>query len=124
MPKFEYNGDITLSSSVKDLDRSIAWFKEMLGFELSLRVDEAGWAEMSSPVSDVTIGLGQNEQVDGQGGTTPVFGVKDIASARSELEEKGVTFDGETEEIPGMVKLATFFDPDGNSYMLAESPSS
>ena len=30
-------------------------------------------------------------------------------------------FDGETNEIEGMVKLATFYDPDGNSFMLAQS---
>jgi hypothetical protein len=28
-----------------------------------------------------------------------------------------VKFDGPTQEIPGMVKLATFFDPDGNAMM-------
>ncbi|MDJ0788988.1 MAG: VOC family protein [Myxococcota bacterium] len=121
MPGFEYAGDITLSSSVTDLDRSIAWFQEMLGFEVVLRVDEAGWAEVSSPTDGVTIGLGQSEAVDGKGGTTPVLGVVDVAAARAELEAKGVSFEGETVEVPGMVKLATFFDPDGNSYMLAQS---
>ena len=69
----------------------------------------------------MTIGLGQNEEVDGRGGTTPVFGVTDIEVARRDLEGKGVRFDGDSQEIPGMVKLATFFDPDGNSYMLSES---
>lgn len=117
----DYNGDITLASSVKNLNESIAWFEEMLGFELVFRADEAQWAEVSSPTKDVTIGLGVNQELDGQGGTTPVFGVKDIAQARAELEDKGVKFDGDTVEIPGMVKLATFFDPDGNTYMFAES---
>jgi len=117
----QYQGDITLSCSVTDLDASIAWFNEMLGFALLFRVDEAGWAELSSPARDVTIGLGVNESVDGRGGTTPVFGVADIVAARAELEGKGVAFDGDIIEIPGMVKLATFFDPDGNSYMFAES---
>lgn len=121
MPGFKYRGDITLSCSVTDLDRSIAWFREMLGFEVVFRVDEAGWAEVSSPTQGVTIGLGQNERVDGRGGTTPVFGVENIVVARSELERKGVRFDGETMEIPGMVRLATFFDPDGNSYMFSQS---
>jgi hypothetical protein len=32
-----------------------------------------------------------------------------------------VRFDGPTREYPGMVKLATFFDPDGNTLMLYES---
>ncbi len=117
----DYKGDITLASSVKNLDESIAWFKEMLGFELVFRVDEAEWAELTSPTKDVTIGLGVNQEVTGNGGTTPVFGVKDIARARAELEGKGVRFDGDTVDIPGMVKLATFFDPDGNTYMFAES---
>ena len=34
-----------------------------------------------------------------------------------------VKFDGPTQEIPGLVKLATFYDPDGNNYMLNESLS-
>jgi catechol 2,3-dioxygenase-like lactoylglutathione lyase family enzyme len=107
---------------VSDLDRSIAWFRDMLGFEVVFRAEQAGWAEVASPTSGVTIGLGQNEQVDGRGGTTPVFGVEDIAAARAELERKGVRFDGDTIEIPGMVTLATFFDPDGNTYMFAQTP--
>ncbi len=120
----QYDGILTLACSVKDLDTSIAWFKETLGFELVFRVDEAGWAEITSPTKDVTIGLGVNQEVNGNGGTTPVFGVNDIVESRSELEDKGVKFDGDTVEIPGMVKLATFFDPDGNTYMLAESLAS
>ena len=51
----------------------------------------------------------------------PVWGVVDIAQARAALEEKQVRFDGDTIEIAGMVKLATFYDPDGNAWMLAQS---
>ena len=121
MPGFDYDGTITLSCSVRDLDASVAWFKDTLGFEEVFKAPEVGWAEVASPTEGVSIGLGQNEEVDGRGGTTPVFGVRDIGAARAELESKGVRFDGETVEIPGMVKLATFFDPDGNSYMFAQS---
>ncbi len=119
----DYNGTITLASSVTSLDESLAWFKEVLGFEEIFRAPEAGWAEVTTPAEGISIGLGQREAVDGSGGTTPVFGVDDIDLARSELEGKGVRFDGETVEIPGMVRLATFFDPDGNSYMLSQSLS-
>lgn len=121
MPKFAYTGEITLASSVADLDRSITWFQEILGFEEVFRAPEAGWAEVTSPTQQVTIGLGENDAVEGGGGTTPVFGVKDVDVARAELEAKGVRFDGETVEMPGMVRLATFYDPDGNSYMFAQS---
>ena len=122
MPDFAYNGTITLSSSVKDLDASIAWFKDILGFEEEFKVAEAGWAEVSSPAEGVSIGLDQTgADVGGSGGSIPVFGVVDIDAARAELESKGVEFAGDTVELPGMVKLATFFDPDGNRYMFAQS---
>ena len=122
MPGFSYNGTITLSSSVSDLDASIAWFKDVLGFEVVFKVAEAGWAEVSTPAEGVSIGLDQtNADVDGSGGSIPVLGVVDIDAARAELEAKGVKFEGETQELPGMVKLATFFDPDGNRYMFAQS---
>lgn len=123
MPDFKYQGDITLASSVTDLDRSITWFRDVLGFEERFRAPEAGWAEVGSPTQDVSIGLGVTEEVNGAGGTTPVFGVVDIEAAKAELEGKGVTFDGDIQTLPGMVMLATFFDPDGNSYMLAQSLS-
>ena len=122
MPNFSYNGTITLSSSVKDLDTSVAWFKDVLGFEETFKVAEAGWAEVSTPVEGVSIGLDQTDgDVEDGGGSIPVFGVEDIDAARAELEGKGVEFAGETVELPGMVKLATFFDPDGNRYMFAQS---
>jgi CreA protein len=117
----EYNGTITLASSVTDVGRSIEWFKNMLGFDEIFHAPEAGWAEVTTPDKNVSIGLGQTEEVDGKGGTTPVFGVKDVAAAKADLENKNVSFDGDIIEIPGLVKLATFFDPDGNTYMLAES---
>ncbi|MYJ76338.1 MAG: VOC family protein [Gammaproteobacteria bacterium] len=122
VPGFSYNGTITLSSSVKDLDASISWFEDALGFEEIFKAAEAGWAEVSTPAEGVSIGLDQTDaDAGGSGGSIPVFGVVDIDAARAELEAKGVKFDGETRELPGMVKLATFFDPDGNRYMFAQS---
>ena len=122
MPAMNFNGTITLSSAVSDLEASLAWFKEVLGFDETFKVAEAGWAEVATPAEGVSIGLAQtDEPVEGDGGSTPVFGVVDIDAARAELEAKGVEFAGETVELPGMVKLATFFDPDGNRYMLAQS---
>ena len=81
---------------------------------------EYGWAEIETPVPGLSIGLGQVEDVGGQGAITPTFRVVDIDAARRHLEGSGVRFDGETSEVPGMVRLATFYDPDGNPWMLAQ----
>ena len=81
-----------------------------------------GWCELSTSVDGVNVGLSQVESLK-PGGPTPTFGVTDIDQARSQLEGKGVRFDGDTIDIPQMVKLATFFDPDGNSLMFFQSLS-
>lgn len=110
---------ITLALSVRDRHRSAAWYSDMLGFTLLYHADDAGWSEMATMTDGVTLGFG--EQTDpAPGNTVPVFGVQDIAKARTDLETAGVRFDGDTETIEGMVSTATFYDPDGNALMLAQ----
>ena len=119
---FDYSKNLTIAINVSDLERAIEWYGEVLGLELVYKLDQHGWCEMSTATKHVTIGLGQTEETKA-GGTTPTFGVVDIDAARKHLESKDVRFDGDTYEIEGMVKLATFYDPDGNSFMLAQSLS-
>lgn len=118
-----YDGGLTCALECADLDRSLAWYQEVLGFELLYRMDAMAWAELRTAVEGVQIGLGQVEEPHPRGGATLTWGVVDIDAARARLEEKDVRFDGETLTIPEMVRLATFFDPDGNKHMLYQDLS-
>ncbi|MDF1799978.1 MAG: VOC family protein [Planctomycetota bacterium] len=113
-----FDGGLTCSLQCSDLDASLSWYQDVLGFEVQYKLDEMAWAEMVSPVKRVNLGLGQVEEVQTKGGATLTWGVQDIEAARAKLEAQDVRFDGETRTIPGMVSLATFFDPDGNQHML------
>ncbi|MCB9846088.1 MAG: VOC family protein [Phycisphaeraceae bacterium] len=115
-----YNGEVTLSCKCRDRKKSIDWYTRVLGFELLYDVAEIGWCEMRTPVDKMNIGFSEVEDVQ-TGGPVPTFGVADIDAARKRLESQGVRFDGDTVTIPGMVKLATFFDPDGNALMFVQS---
>jgi predicted enzyme related to lactoylglutathione lyase len=117
---FTKTQNIVISVNVSDLDRSIAWWGEMLGFEPSYVMKEYGWCELATSIDGVGLGLGQAEEVKVSGGVTPTFGVSDIDAARAHMESRGVRFDGDTYEIEGQVKLCTFYDPDGNPFMLSE----
>lgn len=116
---FAYRDELVISTPVTNLDASIDWYRDVLGFELEYKLDELGWCELRTPYAGITIGLSQNEEVQ-NGGPTPTFGVQDIDAARRHLESRNVRFDGDTRKIEGMVKLATFYDPDGNAFMLAQ----
>lgn len=110
---------ITIALSVKDRHASAEWYDNMLGFKLIYHADEAGWSELHTNTKGVTIGLGEHTK-PAPGNSVPVFGIADLDLARQKLEQAGVTFDGETDVVEGMVKTATFFDPDGNALMLAQ----
>ncbi|AQQ04425.1 glyoxalase [Roseibium algicola] len=122
MPVVSLDNTITLALSVRDRHASADWYAQKLGFELLYHMDEAGWSELATRTEGVTLGLGEQSEPT-PGNTVPVFGVADIAGARSALEEAGVKFDGATETIEGMVSTATFYDPDGNALMLAQDLS-
>ena len=117
----EYDGALAIAVNVSDLDRAVDWYRGALGFEVEGRMDEIGWAELTTPYPGVTLGLSQAEEAFRVGGITPTFGVRDLDAARAELESRGVRFEGESYELEGMVRLATFYDPDGNAFMLAQN---
>ena len=114
---------ITLALSVRDRHASAKWYEEKLGFDVLYHADEAGWSELRTKTEGVTLGLGEQAKPS-PGNTVPVFGIADLASARSALEAAGVRFDGPTETIEGMVSTATFYDPDGNALMIAQDLTS
>ncbi|WP_171177642.1 VOC family protein [Ruegeria sp. HKCCD8929] len=110
---------ITIALSVRDRHASAKWYSEKLGFDLLYHADEAGWSELETRTSGVTLGLGEQAEPS-PGNMVPVFGIADIHDARRKLEAEGVRFDGDTDTIEGMVSTATFYDPDGNALMLAQ----
>lgn len=113
--------EMTASIGVTDLDSAIQWYGRVLGFQLLYKTDEIGWAELATHIPGVIVGLSQNESVTQGGGATNVWTVVDIDSAKAYLEAHGVKQDGDILIVPDMVKLLTFFDPDGNAMMFAQS---
>lgn len=117
---FGFTTGITLSLEVSDLERSKGWYQEVLGFRFLYEMPEIAWCELETPTKGVNIGLSKVEEVKAGGGIVPTFSVTDIEFTRARLEAQDVRFDGPTSTMPGQVKLATFFDPDGHPFMLAE----
>ena len=111
-----YAPGLTLSMSVSDMDRGIAWYEDVLGFKLLYRMDHLGWCELQSSVKDVNVGLSVTE-TPSLGGAVPTFGLADIEQARASLESKGVKIDGEIIQIEEMVRLLSFYDQDDNALM-------
>jgi catechol 2,3-dioxygenase-like lactoylglutathione lyase family enzyme len=113
----DYDGGLTCSCGVTNLDRSIAWYRDVLGFELLYRLEQIAWCELKTGVARVNLGLSEVEEAGGKGGATLTFGVTDIGAAKVELDRHGVRQDGAIRDIPNLVRLLTFYDPDDNALM-------
>lgn len=119
-----FDGGLTCGVNVTDIKASMKWYQEVLGFELLYYMEKLGWCELKSSIERVNVGLSQVEKMPPPGGNAVLtWGVKNIETAKTTLENRGVKFDGDIRIIEGMVKLATFYDIDGNCFMFYQDLS-
>jgi len=114
----QYGKELLVQIAVRDLDAACSFYSEVMGLTLESRSEELKWAKFLLPAG-ARLGVGEAEVVKGSGTATINISVRDIEAARLTLEGRGVTFAGPTLEIPGVVRLADFSDPDGNRFRLA-----
>lgn len=105
----------------RDIERSIAFYRDKLGFTLKRRFGER-FADLVGPGVSILI----HEKLENQPERIPSgilsigLQVSDIDAARRLLEERGVVFEGETVEIDAL-KIAFTSDPDGVPLYIVES---
>jgi catechol 2,3-dioxygenase-like lactoylglutathione lyase family enzyme len=105
----------TIGIPSSDTARSREFYVDTLG----LRPDEHSWNEFWVGASCFSIW--EPARFGGefrpQANSIVLLHVDDVATARLELESKGVAFDGETFDT-GVCHMASFTDPDGNPLTL------
>jgi catechol 2,3-dioxygenase-like lactoylglutathione lyase family enzyme len=106
-----------VSVPVTDLERSTAWYRDVLGLEQTghgqwpeFRLGDNAFLYLLDPTN-------VGEEFRGPHTASIALRVPDVAEARRALETKGVAFLGETLDT-GVCHMALFTDPDGNALML------
>jgi catechol 2,3-dioxygenase-like lactoylglutathione lyase family enzyme len=105
---------------VSFLTRDINRAKEFYSGTLGLEIETEGESDMEFRAGQVTLDIFDPTSIGQSFAPSPAglaLRVPDVAAARSELEAKGVVFDGETVDT-GVCHMAFFHDPDGNALML------
>jgi glyoxylase I family protein len=112
---------------VKDVQRSIAFYTQMLGFKLDhqnlpafgqVSIDNLKLI-LSGPGASGSRPLADGRQQEPGGWNRIVLQVEDLPARIADLKEKGVTFRNEMEVGPGG-KQIQIEDPDGNPLELFE----
>lgn len=107
-----------ISIPVRDLKKSVAWYRRTFGFEVARSLREPAWCELATPTAGVRIGLAQVDGAD-SGDTTPIFTVGSIEAAAAALASEHIAT-SEVVTVDGHARLLTLKDPDGNTLMLQE----
>jgi predicted enzyme related to lactoylglutathione lyase len=104
--------------NVKDFEEAKKFYGQTLGLKKTFEMQS--WAEFSNAEGEAAIGVAGTTQWGKEPNATVVLRVDDIERERKRLQASGVQFEGKVEEIPGVVKLATFRDPSGNRLQLCQ----
>jgi len=105
-----------VSFLTQDLARARRFYTEVLGLE----VETEGEHDMELRAGQVTLDIFDPSSIGQPFAPSPAglaLRVPDVDAARTELEAKGVEFEGET-IVTGVCRQAWFKDPDGNALML------
>jgi catechol 2,3-dioxygenase-like lactoylglutathione lyase family enzyme len=122
-----------------DLQRSVEFYTEVLGFSVSARIemDDVGFSAIFVEKNGIKIELmGYRDKIPERsegieiklgGSLIPIndhitFSVDEIEATVTELREKGVLFFLEPVQLEGGMKIASFKDPGGVLIELVEHP--
>jgi len=112
--------DVEQVDFVSVLTEDIARAKAFYAGTLGLPVETEGENDLELTLGQVTLDVFNPTSIGQEFAPSPAgiaIRVADVAAARSELEAKGVQFDGEIIDT-GVCHFAFFKDPDGNALML------
>jgi predicted enzyme related to lactoylglutathione lyase len=108
---------------VKDLDKAVRYYVDVVGLRLVEHEKEFGWAELEVSGSGSRLGIAQENSQDGmKAGQNAVitFLVDDLESTKRLMGKKGALFEGDVVEVPGHIKMQTILDQDGNYFQICQ----
>jgi len=102
----------------RDLEQAVRFYGETLRLPRSVYLPERNYSEFET--GNLTLSIYDAEKMGLEHHVNPnplALHVDDVATARQELEGRGVAFTGEILDT-GVCHMAFFADPDGNALML------
>lgn len=101
-----------------DLERAVEFYGTTLGLPRSVYIKERNYAEFETGNLTLSVIDAQKMGLECEPVRSGIaLHVGDVEQARAMLEQRGVSFDGETFDT-GVCHMALFDDPDGNRLIL------
>ncbi|GAK14383.1 VOC family protein [Geomicrobium sp. JCM 19039] len=115
-----FTSGFTIWYNVTNVEQTLKFYTESLGFKLDFHDADNGMASVHTNTPDCFIGFSEATDVI-PSKASAVFEVTNIEETVLKLKETGISFTSDVTTIPGLVKLATFKDPDGHDLELSQT---
>jgi len=118
--------ELTASLTVKDIEKSLAWYQDVLGFQVAQRHEREGrMVAVSLKAGQVRILIGQDDgakgwdRVKGEGFSLQITTGQDIDSLARRVVEHGGALELEPTEMPWGARVFRLVDPDGFRFAIS-----
>src|SRR5258708_39883351 len=120
VPEFLHGRTLSVSLTVKDLEKSLAWYRDVVGFAVDRRHERDGkLLAVSLKAGHVQILIGQDDgakgwdRVKGEGFSLRITTVQNIDELAQRIKDLGGTLLSEPADMPWGVRFFRLQDPDG-----------
>lgn len=122
------NGDLLqVSITVKDLERSLAWYGDCFGFTVDRRIERDGTLRgYALSAGNVRVNLNLDDgakgwtRTKGEGFSLRVNTTQDVDALARRVKERGATLDMEPKDMAWGARIFTLRDPDGFKWIIAK----
>lgn len=111
---------LSVSLTVKDLGRSLAWYHDVLGFTIDRKIERVGKLRaVALKAGDVRLSINQDDgakgwdRVKGEGFSLQITTDQNVDKIASRIKQLGGTLESEPTDMPWGARLFRLKDPDG-----------
>lgn len=117
---------LSASLTVKDLEQSLAWYRDVVGFAVAQRYEREGTLmAVRLQAGDVLLLINQDngakgwDRAKGEGFSLQITTAEDIDTLAGRLKANGVTLDTEPTDTPWGKRVFRFHDLDGFKFAVS-----
>jgi uncharacterized glyoxalase superfamily protein PhnB len=114
---------LSVSLTVRDIQRSLAWYCDVVGFKVDRKVERDGkLRSVALTAGEARISINQDDgakgwdRVKGEGFSLQMTTTQSIDAIAKGIKERGGTLDSEPADMPWGVRLFRMRDPDGYKF--------
>jgi uncharacterized glyoxalase superfamily protein PhnB len=117
---------LSVSLTVKDLDKSLAWYTDVLGFTIDRRIERDGKLRgVALKAGDVRLSINQDDgakgwdRIKGEGFSLRISTNQNVDEYANQIKAHGGILDSEPTDMPWGVRLFRLKDLDGFKFSIS-----